>query len=527
MKRRVNRPQESVALSHGATGVYQRNDRSNPTIKYLATHGLKVAAITIVAVLLVAFKNPTSTRRSRLHIGPPSGFVVRPTKKERYTRVPETCKRTFHIPASADFRLPVIRALRSLGWRMATNEQTAHLIWDKFVQRKRYSALHPWQRYNHIPGFESWDRKDLFAKGFQDYRKRHPEKSLYFLPETYILGTEEGQLAFEERLKNGGLKQPWVLKIPSVNNGRGIEMLGGDSRGLHNVVERVRSEIEALAKNKTLDQYETIGESARLPQSPEEEKSLRGGKSKWIKKKYSSYVIQAFICNELTWTGNRKFDFRMWWMVPSIDPLIVLYADGYARIGNSVYDETDFSDTSKQLTAMTNLAGELKGTMDEVKEVIYQHYHRNYGVLSKRFKGDPVQHVRNQMMEAIAETVAAFKEKTFGNDEGARFSPENGISLYGADFVLDNNLDVWYLESQAGPGLIEDYDFRVAMHRQYLRTMFTVMEEIQDKIEANPKAIVLPLNADIEGWDIIYAGDWMYQYKEYERGPPVQTCSIT
>jgi hypothetical protein len=130
--------------------------------------------------------------------------------------VPETCKRTFHIPATADFRLPVIRALRSLGWRMATNEQTAHLVWDKYVQRKRYTALHPWQRYNHIPGFESWDRKDMFAKGFQDYRTRHPEKSLYFLPETYILGTEDGQLAFEERLKNGGLKEPWVLKVREV-----------------------------------------------------------------------------------------------------------------------------------------------------------------------------------------------------------------------------------------------------------------------------------------------------------------------
>ena len=57
--------------------------------------------------------------------------------------------------------------------------------------------------------------------------------------------------------------------------------------------------------------------------------------------------------------------------------------------------------------------------------------------------------------------------------------------------------------------------------------MFTVMEEVQDKIEANPKASVLPLNADIEGWDIVFAGDWMYQYKEYEREPSVQTCSIT
>ena len=295
-------------------------------------------------------------------------------------------------------------------------------------------------------------------------------------------------------------------------------MLGGDSSALQNVVQRVRSEIEALrARNETTDQ----GKKAEA----DREKGVRGRNSKWIKKKYNNYVIQAFICNELTWNGNRKFDFRMWWMVISIDPLIVLFADGYARIGHSVYDETDFSDTKKQLTAMTNNEGEVKGTMGEVKKLISNHYNRNYATLSKRFKGDAYQHVRNQMMEAIAETVAAFKNATFGNDK-TPFTSENGISLYGADFVLDNNLDVWYLESQAGPGLIEDYDFRVDMHRQYLRTLFELMQEIQDKVVANPKASVLPLQSDMEGWDIVYAGDWMYQYKDYIRAPPVQTCSI-
>jgi len=81
------------------------------------------------------------------------------------------------------------------------------------VQRHRYSQLHPWQRYNHIPGFPAWDRKDNFARGFQEYRERNPEKKLDFLPETYTLGNEEGRLAFEERLNNGGLEQPWVLKV--------------------------------------------------------------------------------------------------------------------------------------------------------------------------------------------------------------------------------------------------------------------------------------------------------------------------
>jgi hypothetical protein len=183
-------------------------------MKYIATNCFKAIATTLVIVLLATYRrNPASKIQTKPNTGPPPGFVVRATKKDRYTHVPEISQRTFYIPPNDDFRLPVIRALRSLGWKMATDKFTAQLIWEKFETKKRYAVLLPWQRYNHIPGFQSWDRKDLFAKGFQDYRTRNPEKKLYFLPETYTLGTEDGQLAFEERLQLGGLKQPWVLKV--------------------------------------------------------------------------------------------------------------------------------------------------------------------------------------------------------------------------------------------------------------------------------------------------------------------------
>jgi hypothetical protein len=164
--------------------------------------------------------------------------------------------------------------------------------------------------------------------------------------------------------------------------------------------------------------------------------------------------------------------------------------------------------------------------MDEVKVLLNEHYQNNMAELSKRFKGDPYQHVRNQMKEAIAETVAAFKEKTFGNDKTQILTAENSFALYGADFVLDNNLEIWYLESQFGPAMIEDYDFKITLHRQLLGTTFNVMQEIQDKIEANPNASVLPLDSDIEGWDIVYAGDWMYQYDDFQRQPTKQSCRL-
>lgn len=314
-------------------------------------------------------------------------------------------------------------------------------------------------------------------------------------------------------------------------------MLGGLSGELRDVVQRVRDEIEALSNDETvegstdeatnaLDLLESSYQSAKDGDTTSREQNTSVTIKTRHEDVHNDYVIQTYICNELTWFGNRKFDLRMYWMVPSIDPLVVLYSDGYARIGNTVYDETDFSDTRKHLTAMTKLADESKGSTDEYKELIRQHYERNSAELRQRFQGDPYQHVRNQMKEAIAETVAAFKDKTLGNDKQNNFTSENGFSLYGADFVLDNNLDVWYLEAQAGPALIEDYDFRVTLHSHLLRSTFALMQEIQDKIEANPEANILPFDYTIDGWDIVYAGDWMYQYEDYDRTPMKQSCKL-
>jgi hypothetical protein len=96
---------------------------------------------------------------------------------------------------------------------MTSNATTAHVIWDTSLLTKRDSRLHPWQRCNQIPGFRSWNSKDGFAKGFQEYQERNPGKKLLFLPETYVLANEEDLQAFEQRLHNGGMEQPWVLKV--------------------------------------------------------------------------------------------------------------------------------------------------------------------------------------------------------------------------------------------------------------------------------------------------------------------------
>jgi len=164
------------------------------------------------------------------------------------------------------------------------------------------------------------------------------------------------------------------------------------------------------------------------------------------KKEAKDYVMQQYICNEMTFR-QRKFDVRMFWFVASVDPLIVLYQDGYARIGNSVYSEESFDNTVSHLTTHTGLGAEGKASFDDLCKHIVKHSQTSPDASHIR---DPVQHVRDQFKDSLAEFAAAFKDKSFSPSKKQLNGAENGFGFYGADFILDNDLDVWLIEPQMG-----------------------------------------------------------------------------
>jgi hypothetical protein len=101
------------------------------------------------------------------------------------------------------------------------------------------------------------------------------------------------------------------------------------------------------------------------------------------------------------------------------------------------------------------------------------------------------------------------------------------FAVYGADFIVDADLDVWYVEAQASPGFGESYDYRVDLFRELYRPMVDIVEEIARKQVADARANLLPLST-LGGWEIVYAGDWMYTYKGYERDAPdnKKSCKV-
>jgi hypothetical protein len=219
----------------------------------------------------------------------------------------------------------------------------------------------------------------------------------------------------------------------------------------------------------------------------------------------NNYIVQAYVCDELTCFGGEKFDVRFYWMVASVNPIIVLYHDGFVRVGESRYNETDFGANTQHLTnsaivCTATLGGGVPDDEDVLADALWrrirQHYETHKSRLSGRIVGDdPVRHVRNQLTEDFGTTVEAFKD-VFLLKQKQHYPPirtENPFSFYGCDFIIDADLDVYYVEAQDGPQMKETHDFIIDLYRHMLRPMVNLVEEIAVKQANNATANLLPL----------------------------------
>lgn len=224
-----------------------------------------------------------------------------------------------------------------------------------------------------------------------------------------------------------------------------------------------------------------------------------------------------------------------------MDPLLVFYQDGFARIG---YDQTHPLDLK---------VNEQPADFDSFEE-----YLRDYAKLNKRKlrntlmnDQDPVVHVRNQFKESIATIVDAFHDQTFfmppTSEKGARKTAEDGYEVFAADFIIDKDLDVYLTNvlSDSSPHagehnafMLEDTYFLLAKNHELWYGMGLTLQEVWAK-QARSQSI-LPLETTGK-WDLIVASnlaadssnkskelDWMFTYEGYKRDTKkkVKKCNL-
>ena len=161
------------------------------------------------------------------------------------------------------------------------------------------------------------------------------------------------------------------------------------------------------------------------------------------------YVVQKYIENPLI-IQKRKFDIRQWVLITNWNPLTVwFYDDSYIRFSAEDYFMESFDNkfihlTNNSISKKSSNNPKFHGNMwydDELE---------NY--LDQVFGNNPWKNkIRPKIKDIIIYTLLSVEDRIINR--------HNSFELYGYDFMIDNNLNVWLIEVNSSPAL--DYSTEV------------------------------------------------------------------
>ena len=327
----------------------------------------------------------------------------------------------------------------------------AAIVWSKnMVSKKAQRSFKPWHRFNSLPKRNLLSSKSTLLENLRNWSES-TNTPIPFVPETFILPADKGRVL--QRIdKEGGISQPWVAKIPDSDNGIGIVMFGPKAPAIKSAMETLSGNTDSdenlMKKLRNTLVYTQRGDIQKADEKAKFKKMITTAD-----KSHSPLILQQYICNELSYEG-RKFDLRVFFLVASIKPLIVLYHEGYLRVSPRKYDTSNFGSTRDHLTNLGSFETQADNVIGFEKwDVVLRKYaQEKLSILSKEIVNDPLQHVEKQIMHAIAASMAASRNKAFEGFGNGKGKMQNGFALFGGDFIIDQNLNVWLTELQTSPG---------------------------------------------------------------------------
>lgn len=360
----------------------------------------------------------------------------------------------FSIPRSRalsvfgkDTNSKVCKNMRSVNYhqRLYPVDLKTSIFYFKFASFHHYHELGKhfgcWgQSYNHIPGHGHLVRKDLLVTSANDYIKRYKKagEEECFKPDTYfpisfrLYDKEECQAYFkyistEEHKKESKVSQvQFVLKVGfGVHRGAGVYL------------------VDSPVENNLKANYSNGALCGKIDENLITQK----------------YIYDVMTIDNEKGKGGYKFDFRIYMMVVSVDPLIVYYHDGFLRVSLFRYS-LDNLDYKAHLTN-TELAKEI------FKKVEDGGYHE--GMNSEQLREFQMRTM--EQFQEYLETVDPVKYKNFVNTtlrtefrrsylhlakmiQNKVEKRPNLFEVYGVDFIIDSNDKIYIIEVNPSPMMV-------------------------------------------------------------------------
>lgn len=261
------------------------------------------------------------------------------------------------------------------------------------------------QLYSHIPGIGTLSRKDLMSASLTNYTQKYKGQTHCFdhekyFPETLLLEDPKECEFFFKYIQSSDYQK--LKKAKNIVFIRKIGVGSHKGEGVRVVDQEEENELKKLYEN--------------------------GSKCGEIKK---SYLVQKYIYNPLLIEGQ-KFYLRVYLLISSTHPVIAYYHDGFLHISN-------YQSGADNLKANNTAANGLKlWSMERLS---------SYLVEKQQISNDKWldEYLRPALQEALVHLVR-MTQHTYLKNSGV-------FELLGVDFLLDENLKLWYIESNTSPSI--------------------------------------------------------------------------
>jgi len=304
------------------------------------------------------------------------------------------------------------------------------------------------QAFNHVPGTGSLCRKDLIARCANNYTDRYRDKPQCFDGKKFFPRT----LALE----NATECKEW------------FDYINSDAY-------RIEKEKKKIVYIRKIGIGMHQGEGVQ-PVDAEEEKKLRDTyeNGKLCGKVWKSVLVQHYIENPLLIMGH-KFDFRIYMLIASVNPLIVYYHDGFLRVSLFEYDV----DSKEKGMHLTNTAQSLKVIEKAAEMGMNETELRNFQMWNlTRFTEYLVKEGKVESMAWLDEYLRPSFQHAMQHiirmTQHTYYPLSSTWELFGMDFMLDDQLNLWFIEANTGPVLEGSNEEKEILITKMAKDMFEI-----------------------------------------------------
>ena len=235
-------------------------------------------------------------------------------------------------------------------------------------------------------------------------------------------------------------KNFWVLKASNLNRGQCIRLIDSKEK-FHEIIKDWSLGINLKGKNKgTTDNNMQLRVSDNNNQNKGDEIPQS---DTYITEKI---IVQKYIEKPLCYYG-RKCDMRIWVLLTQ-QMKVFVYKEGHLKTCSEKFDINNNKDAFIHITNYSFQKHCLNFQKFELGNEVPFHDFQKY--LDKEYKDKKVnvrEHIMNQVKYIVELTMRSVKEKINPNKRSFCFE------IFGYDFIMDVNLNVYLLEINTNPGL--------------------------------------------------------------------------